>query len=203
MILNHITSRSDDTNLSRRGFLAAGAAVGGGLVLSLSLPLGQSDAATADEFVPNAFIRIGSDGHIVLTMPYVQMGQGTYTSISMLIAEELDVNLKQVWLEHAPPNEKFYFNPLLGVQATGNSPSIRGARKQLRQGGATARTMLIEAAAKSWNVDAKTCRAQDGEVTDVSTGRKLGYGELTAEAVKMLVHADVVVKSPSTRRRKC
>jgi len=196
MILDHITSRSDDTNLSRRGFLAAGAAIGGGLVLSLSLPLGQSDAATADEFTPNAFIRISSDEHIVLTMPYVEMGQGTYTSISMLIAEELDVNLKLVRLEHAPPNEKLYFNPLLGVQATGNSNAIRGAWKQLRQAGATARTMLIEAAAKRWNVDAKTCRALDAEVTHVPTGRKLRYGELAAEAAKMPVPADVMVKSP-------
>jgi isoquinoline 1-oxidoreductase subunit beta len=196
MILDHITSRSDDTNLSRRGFLAAGAAIGGGLVLSLSLPLGQSDAATADEFTPNAFIRIGSDGHIVLTMPYVEMGQGTYTSISMLIAEELDVNLKQVRLEHAPPNEKLYFNPLLGVQATGNSNAMRGAWKQLRQAGATARTMLIEAAAKRWNVDAKMCRAQDGEVTHAPTGRTLRYGELAAEAAKMPVPANAVVKSP-------
>ena len=82
MILDRITSRADDTNLSRRGFLATGAAIGGGLVLSLSLPLGRSDAATAEEFAPNAFIRVGSDGHITLIMPYVEMGQGTYTSIS-------------------------------------------------------------------------------------------------------------------------
>ena len=81
MILDRIASRADDTNLSRRSFLATSAAVGGGLVLSLSLPLGRSEAATADEFAPNAFIRIGGDGQIVLTMPYVEMGQGTYTSI--------------------------------------------------------------------------------------------------------------------------
>jgi isoquinoline 1-oxidoreductase subunit beta len=117
-------------NLSRRRLLQAGAATGGGLLLSLSLPFvnGGAEAADADGFVPNAFIRIKSDGQIILTMPYVEMGQGSYTSIPMLIAEELEVDLKQVRLEHAPPNEKLYGNPLIaGVQATGNSNAIRGA----------------------------------------------------------------------------
>ena len=95
-------------------------------------------------------------------MPYVEMGQGTYTSIPMLIAEELEVDLKQVRLEHAPPNDKLYMNPLLGVQATGNSNAIRGAWQPLRQAGATARTMLVAAAAKRWNVDPASCRAQSG-----------------------------------------
>jgi len=130
MILDDIVSRTANpeqfqlaNGLTRRGFLQAGAAAGGGLMLSLRLPVakGEAEAAEADSFEPNAFIRIGRDGQIVLTMPYVEMGQGTYTSIPMLIAEELDVTLKQVRLEHAPPNEKLYANPLLGVQATGNS----------------------------------------------------------------------------------
>ena len=134
--------------LSRRGFLHAGAAAGGGLLLSLSLPFANGDAAAANAegFTPNAFIRIGGNGRIVLTMPYVEMGQGTYTAIPMLIAEELEVELKQVRLEHAPPNEKLYANPLLGVQATGNSNAIRGAWQPLRQAGATARAMLVAAA---------------------------------------------------------
>src|SRR6516225_5956603 len=109
-------------NVSRRAFLQVGAAAGGGLLLSLSLPFPNRDdqAAAADGFAPNGFVRIGSDGRIVLTMSYVEMGQGTYTSIPMLIAEELEVDLKQVELEHAPPNEKLYGNPLLGgIQSTG------------------------------------------------------------------------------------
>jgi isoquinoline 1-oxidoreductase beta subunit len=112
MILDHLT---------RRSFLQAGAAAGGGLILSLRLPFanGEAEAADADGFAPNAFIRIADDGEIVLTMPYVEMGQGIYTAIPMLIAEELEVDLKQVRLEHAPPDEKLYGNPLLGgVQAT-------------------------------------------------------------------------------------
>src|SRR5262249_5480780 len=127
--------------LSRRTFLQAGAAAGGGLMLSLSLPLPgrEAEAANAGSFAPNAFIRSGGDGQIVLTMPYVEMGQGTYTSIPMLIAEELEVDLSQVRLEHAPPDEKLYANPLLGVQATGNSNAIRGAWQPLRRAGAVAR----------------------------------------------------------------
>ncbi len=180
MILDRIASRSTDSEqsgstngLSRRRFLQAGAAAGGGLMLSLRLPFanGDAEAADADAFAPNAFIRIEGDGQIVLTMPYVEMGQGTYTSIPMLIAEELEVDLKQVRLEHAPPNEKLYANPLLGVQATGNSNAIRGAWQPLRQAGATARTMLVSAAAKRWNVDPASCRAQSGEVLHVPTGR--------------------------------
>jgi isoquinoline 1-oxidoreductase subunit beta len=149
MIIDHHASRTtgpgevaSTSDLSRRGFLQAGAAAGGGLMLSLSLPFGNRESKAADAFIPNAFIRIGSDGQIVLIMPYVEMGQGTYTSIPMLIAEELEVDLKQVRLEHAPPNEKRYANPLLGVQATGNSNAIRGAWQPLRQAGAAARIML-------------------------------------------------------------
>ena len=196
MILDRIISCASDTNLSRRSFLATSAAAGGGLVLSLSLPLGRSEAATAEDFAPNAFIRIGSDGQVVLTMPYVEMGQGTYTSIPMLIAEELDVSLKQVRLEHAPPNEKLYVNPLLGVQATGNSNAMRGSWKRLREAGATARIILVAAAATRWGVDAKTCRAQDGEVIHVPSGRTLKYGELATEAAKMPAPAGVALKSP-------
>jgi len=165
-------------------------------MLSLSLPLANSVAEAADSFAPNAFVRIGGDGQIVLTMPYVEMGQGTYTSIPMLIAEELEVELKQVQLEHAPPNEKLYANPLLGVQATGNSNAIRGAWKPLREAGATARTMLVSAAAKRWNVDPASCRAQSGEVLHAPTGRRIKYGELAADAARMPVPDNVVLKRP-------
>src|SRR5712671_5458195 len=156
--------------LSRRGFLRAAAAASGGLILSLRLPFADGDAAAADAdgFAPNAFIRIGTDGQIVLTMPYVEMGQGTYTSIPMLIAEELEVELSQVRLEHAPPDEKRYGNPLLGgIQATGNSNAVRASWHPLRQAGAAARTMLIAAAAQRWNVDPASCRAESGEVLHV------------------------------------
>jgi isoquinoline 1-oxidoreductase beta subunit len=167
-------------------------------MLSVHLPFANGDAegADAEAFVPNAFIRIEGDGQIVLTMPYVEMGQGTYTSIPMLIAEELEVALAQVRLEHAPPNEKLYANPLLGVQATGNSNAIRGAWQPLRQAGATARTMLVSAAAKRWNVDPASCRGQSGEVLHVPTGRTIKYGELAGDAARMPVPASVTLKRP-------
>ncbi|HEX9463234.1 MAG TPA: molybdopterin cofactor-binding domain-containing protein, partial [Alphaproteobacteria bacterium] len=206
MIRDHLTSpaagsgrSSSGSGLSRRGFLQAGAAAGGGLILSLSLPFatGDAEAAGADGFAPNAFIHIGGDGRIVLTMPYVEMGQGTYTAIPMLIAEELEVDLKQVRLEHAPPNEKLYGNPLLGgIQATGNSNAIRAAWQPMRQAGATARTMLVSAAAKRWNVDPTSCRAQNGAVLHAPTGRSIGYGELAAAAARLPVPANVALKRP-------
>jgi len=190
-------------HLTRRGFLQAGAAAGGGLMLSLSLPFanGEAEAAGADGFAPNAFIRIADDGQIVLTMPYVEMGQGSYTAIPMLIAEELEVDLKQVRLEHAPPDEKLYGNPSLGgVQATGGSNAIRGAWKPLRQAGATARTMLVSAAAKRWNVDPASCRAQSGEVLHAPTGRSIKYGELAADAARTPVPESVALKRPEDFR---
>src|SRR5262245_12473026 len=200
MLIDHSASHANRlsetpaSGLSRRGFLQAGAAAGGGLMLSLRLPYKKAEAA--DTFAPNAFIRIDGDGQIVLTMPYVEMGQGTYTSIPMLIAEELEVGLTQVRLEHAPPNEKLYANPLLGVQATGNSNAMRGAWQPLREAGAIARTMLIAAAAKKWNVDPASCRAQNAEVRHSPTGRKIGYGPLAADAAEMPVPDKIALKRP-------
>jgi isoquinoline 1-oxidoreductase beta subunit len=187
------------SSLSRRRFLRTAAATGGGLMLGLRLPLAGRAAAAAngDDFVPNAFIRIGADGQVVLTMPYVEMGQGTYTSIPMLIAEELEVDLSQVRLEHAPPDEKRYGNPLLGgLQATGNSNAVRASWQSLRQAGATARTMLIAAAARRWNVGPGSCRAESGEVLHVPTGKRLKYGELAADAARIPIPDNVVLKRP-------
>src|SRR5262249_51885513 len=193
MTMHHRLSSAQ--TLSRRGFLQAGVAAGGGLMLSLSLPFANGDAATADAFAPNAFVRIDGEGQIILTMPYVEMGQGAYTSIPMLIAEELEVRLDQVRLEHAPPNEKLYANPLLGVQATGNSNAMRGAWKPMREAGATARTMLVAAAAQRWAVDAASCKALDGVVSHEASGRRLTYGELAANAAKLPVPTSVVLKA--------
>ena len=192
---------SDAVDISRRRFLTVSAVVGGGLLIGFTAgpAIKAADAAgkaANASFTPNAFIRIGSDGQIILTMPYVEMGQGTYTSIPMLIAEELEVDLKQVRLEHAPPNEKLYANPLLGVQATGNSNAVRGAWQPLRQAGATAKTMLVAAAAKRWNVDPASCRAQSGEVIHAPSGRKTNYGDLAAEAARMPVPDKVALKQP-------
>lgn len=197
-LMDNLSERAAD--LSRRNFLRASAIAGGGLLLSVNLPFAGREseaAAAADDFAPNAFVRIGGDGKVVLTMPYVEMGQGTYTSIPMLIAEELEIGLNQVQLEHAPPSDKLYANPLLGVQATGNSNAMRGAWQPMRKAGATAKAMLVAAAAKRWNVEPATCRAENGEVHHAASGRKLGYGELAADAAQMPVPENVTLKSPA------
>ena len=129
-------------------------------------------------------------------MPYIEMGQGTYTSISMLIAEELEVDLAQVQYEHAPPNDKLYANPLLGFQATGGSTAIRAAWQPLREAGAAARMMLISAAASQWGVDEASCRAAKGAVIHVPTNRRLSYGVLAEKAASLPVPDKVRLKPP-------
>src|ERR1051326_969462 len=130
-------------------------------------------------------------------MPYVEMGQGTYTAVPMLIAEELEVGLNQVHLEHAPANEKLYANPLLGVQATGNSNAIRGGWRPMREAGATARMMLVAAAAKRWGVYLNSCDTHSGKVIHTTSGRRLTYGELAAAAATMPVPGEVTLKFPA------
>ena len=118
------------SQMSRRQLLFTGAAAGGGFLLGLHLEalprvLAATAKGTQTDFAPNAFIRIGKDGRVTLIMNQVEMGQGTYTSMPMLIAEELEVGLDQVHLEHAPPNDKLYANPIFGDQETGASTSVR------------------------------------------------------------------------------
>jgi len=178
--------------VSRRDFVVVLTATGGGLLLGCQMGE-RSGAATAaaaaapPAFAPNAFIRIGSAGRVTLIMNQVEMGQGTYTSMPMLLAEELEVGLDQVQLEHAPPNDKLYANPLFGDQETGGSSSVRSFYEPLRRAGASARTMLVAAAAQTWDVDAASCRAKRGVVTHGPTGRTLAYGALAEKAAKLPV----------------
>ena len=191
---------SDSPPLStatRRGFLKASAAVGGGLLLSFGLPPALGRAAAAAEpgsFAPNAFIRIGLDGQVTLIVSQVEMGQGTYTSMPMLIAEELEVDLSDVHVEHAPPDDQLYGNPLVGLQFTGGSTSVRAFFEPLRRAGATARSMLVSAAAETWQVDASTCRAEKGAVIHDASGRALDYGELVDKAATLPVPENVALK---------
>src|SRR5881296_2419952 len=187
--------------VSRRDFVVVLTSAGGGLLLGCRIGE-RSRAATAAAaasppgFVPNAFIRIGSDGRVTLIMNQVEMGQGTYTSMPMLLAEELEVGLDQVQLEHAPPNDKLYANPLVGFQMTGASSSVRMLYTPLRTAGATARTMLVAAAARTWEVDPGSCRAQRGVVSHATTGRTLTYGALAEQAAKLPVPEKVALKDP-------
>jgi len=187
------------TTVSRREFVTVLAAAGGGLLLGYRVAGAQRAAptgATSPDFVPNAFIRIGPDGGITLIMPQVEMGQGTYTSMPMLLAEELEVAPDQIRLEHAPPDDKRYANPFFGEQMTGASSSVRAFYEPLRRAGATARAMLVAAAAASLNVDPASCRAQKGVVTHTPTGRTLTYGVLAAAAAALPVPDKVTLKEP-------
>ena len=124
------------TDISRRTLLRAGGALGGGLLLAIALPVPAIQAANAREgdFSPGAFVRIDRSGAVTLTVPQVEMGQGIYTTQAMLVADELDVDLAQVTVEHAPADDRLYGNPLLGFQVTGGSTSVRAFYLPLRRG---------------------------------------------------------------------
>jgi isoquinoline 1-oxidoreductase beta subunit len=131
---------------------------------------GDAAAAAADgnpPFAPNAFIRIDVDGLVRLVMPNVEMGQGIYTGACMMLAEELNVGIDQIKVEHAPPNEELYSMPLLGGQITGGSTSTRGHWEVLREAGAVARTMMVTAAAQRWHVDPSTCSVARGHAPGI------------------------------------
>lgn len=187
-------------NVSRRALLTGGLATGFLLAFHLPLRAAANEPVQKDttdgKFAPNAFIRIDETGRTVLMMPQVEMGQGTYTSISAVLAEELDADWSKVEVQHAPPNDKLYANPTFGLQVTGNSNSIRAWWMPLRKAGATARAMLVQAAASQWGVDAASCTASKGEVAHAASGRKLGYGELALAAQGQTPPKDVAVKDP-------
>ncbi len=183
--------------VTRRRFVLVAAAVGGALVLGITVRRLQRQDGTAGGApgALNAFVRIGPGKRVTLVMPKVEMGQGTYTSLAMLIAEELEVRLDTVNIEAAPPNPEVYgFVPdpsadegLKFDQSTGTSLSIIQCWMPLRQAGATARLMLIQAAARRWGVGLASCHAENGAVIHAASGRRLGYDALAAEAAALPV----------------
>src|ERR1700682_1407635 len=194
------TAQKISDRFSRRALLTGGLA--GGFLLAfrragcrITEPVQPLDV-TDGKFAPNAFIRIHVTGHTTLVMPQVEMGQGVYTAVAMILAEELDADFSRVTLQHAPPNDKLYGNPTFGLQVTGNSNSIRAFWKPLRDAGAGARAMLIQAAAREWQVDPASCTASNGEVTHTESGRKLSFGTLAASANSQTPPKDVALKDP-------
>jgi isoquinoline 1-oxidoreductase subunit beta len=185
---------------SRRGVIKGGLATG--FVFAFHLPLRaanepeQAPDTTAGQFAPNAFIRIDHAGKTTLVMPQVEMGQGVYTAVAMILAEELDADFGKVALVAAPPNDKLYGNPTFGIQVTGNSNSIRAFWKPLRIAGATARAMLVQAAAQQWKVDPASCTAANGVVSHAQSGRTLGYGDLADAASSVPGPANPPLKDP-------
>ncbi|MBN1967333.1 MAG: xanthine dehydrogenase family protein molybdopterin-binding subunit, partial [Anaerolineae bacterium] len=196
---------SANPNLSRRHFLKLSLSAGAGLVLGFRLS--DAEAAPADltvihmaqaggVFEPNAYLQIAPDGTITLRVHRSEMGQGVNTAVPMILCEELEVDLSAIRYEQAPPDRVY------GDQVTGGSVSISSSYRTLRTAGATARTMLIAAAAQTWGVDASECRAENGTVIHDATGRVLTYGELAETAATLPVpgSGDVFLKDPADFR---
>jgi isoquinoline 1-oxidoreductase subunit beta len=188
------------SEISRRGVLKG--ALAGGFVFAFHLPVrGESDGTPGPgpggvQLAPNAFIRIDQDGNITLVMPQVEMGQGIYTGLAMILAEELDADFARLTLQHAPPDEKLYSNPLLGIQATGGSTSVRAFWSPLRKAGAVTRATLVQAAALQWKVLPATCKTSSGMVYHPETGRSTGYGQLVDTARTLSPPNEVALKDP-------
>jgi isoquinoline 1-oxidoreductase beta subunit len=189
------TCKSDDA-LTRRGFLQAGLAAGGALVVGFNLPFAGAAQAEKPAFMPNAFIRIDSHGKVTLIMPQVEMGQGIFTSVAMILAEELDADFDQVTLEAAPPNDKLYGNPVFGLQVTGNSNSVRAFWLPLRKAAAGTRFILIQAAAQQWKVDPSGIRTDKGEAIHDASNRRLAYAALIDSAQGLTPPKDPPLKDP-------
>lgn len=188
--------------ISRREFLKVGLAAGGGLLLGFSTvsqadaaPVGAGPAvASGKDFVPNAWVRIAPDGQITLVVSASEMGQGAMTALPMLIAEEMDAEWGRFNTEFAPADQA-YANPLLGGQITGGSATVRGFYTKMREVGATAREMLLQAAAKQWNVPANALITEPGRVVHPDSGRIALYGELAEAAASVPVPGTVLLKS--------
>ena len=197
MSLKDVRPEHFGAGVKRREFLKFSLAASGGLLIGVYLP-GASKLASAEEstnaFMPNAFVRIGTDERVTVIVNHSEMGQGVYTSLPMLLAEELDADWSKVSFESAPVDPK-YNHPVFGMQITGGSSSVWSGLEQFRQAGATARAMLVAAAAQRWNTDPASCRAESGAVFDTSN-RKLTYGQLVAEAAKLPPPAQVQLKDP-------
>lgn len=179
----------------RRDFLKLGAATGGGLVLGFRLPLDGNALAAAAPFVPNAFLRIGADDLVTVVVGKSEMGQGVYTALAMLAAEDLEADWSKVRVESAPVDAA-YNHPGFGMQMTGGSTSVVSSWDQMRKAGATAKAMLLAAAADTWKVDVAALRADKGTVVHGPSGRRLSFGALAEKAATLEPPRDVVLKDP-------
>jgi isoquinoline 1-oxidoreductase subunit beta len=188
--------------IERRTFLKTGTAAAGGLLLGLYLPRRSGEAILEAQFgppapiTPNAFIRIGADDVVTLIIHKPDNGQGTETSLAMLLAEELECDWSRIRTEFAP------INPIYGgaLQGTFGSLAIRTSYEPMRRTGATAREMLVQAAAQRWGIDTAQCRAENGAVVNLTSNARLTYGSLAEAAAKLPVPASVTLKDPSQFR---
>jgi isoquinoline 1-oxidoreductase beta subunit len=211
-----IMEQEGKSSLSRRQFLVMTAGTGAGLTLGMVLPgcsreepvLSQAgpgkaggEVIAATRFEPNAFVRIGTDNRVTVIIKHLEMGQGTYTGLATLVAEELDAAWSQIDVEGAPADANTYNNLFWGkVQGTGGSTAIANSYEQMRKAGAAAREMLIAAAAKKWNVAASDITVQDGVLHHQTGGHRASFGELAELAAQEVVPDDVLLKEPEEFR---
>jgi isoquinoline 1-oxidoreductase subunit beta len=194
-----MTKITTSLRTSRRGFLQSSAAFSGGLMLGFSLPASGPAQAAGLMHTPSAWVHIADDNTITLISARAEMGQGVYTSMPMLVAEELNVDIQKVKVAFAPPG-KVYGNALIyGLQLTGGSTSVREGYDKLRLAGAQVREMLVAAAAAKWKVDASMLKAENGMVLGPN-GRKASYGQLAEAAAKLPVPEKPAMKDPSQFR---
>jgi isoquinoline 1-oxidoreductase beta subunit len=192
------------SEINRRSFLRIGAAAGGGLLIGLYLPEAARAGTDAGEsqpgmaalpFAPNAFVRIGTDDSVTVIVNKSEMGQGVYTSLPMLLAEELEADWSKIKVEAAPVDAA-YNHTTFGIQMTGGSTSTASEWERFRKAGATARVMLIAAAAQKWGVDSKGLRAENGFVIGPGSGQRASFGSLADAAAKIEAPKDVPLKDP-------
>ncbi|HTF15825.1 MAG TPA: xanthine dehydrogenase family protein molybdopterin-binding subunit [Burkholderiales bacterium] len=190
-------------NLSRRDFLKAGA----GLTLGIAVPdalaqmagpgQGGGSVVATGRLEPNAFVRIGTDNTVTVIVKHLEMGQGTYTGLPTLVAEELDADWGQIRVEGAPADASRYNNLLLGpMQGTGGSTAMANSFEQMRKAGAAARAMLVAAAAERWNVAPDSITIARGAVMHLPSNRRTNFGQLAANAAKLPVPQEVKLKDP-------
>jgi isoquinoline 1-oxidoreductase beta subunit len=186
---------------SRRQFLRQAGGLTLGFYLGSRLSVAAAHSAPADgsaqQFIPNAFVRIGTDSRVTVVSKHLEMGQGTFTGLATLLAEELDADWSQVRVEGAPADAKRYVNLVLGMQLTGGSTAMANSYQQMRQAGATARAMLVSAAAQKWQVPMDSIGVHDGVVTHAPSGRKARFGALVRAASTQPVPGEVKLKDPS------
>lgn len=182
--------------VSRREFLKASAALGGGFALEFTFPLAASAAGGAQATEVTAWLVIHPDDRVVVRIARSEMGQGTYTALAQLVAEELDCDWAKVSAEFASPNENYRRHRVWGSMSTGGSQGVRSSQDYVRKAGASARAMLVAAAAARWKVPASECTAERGLITHAPSGRKLRYGEVAAAAAKLAPPKDVALRDP-------
>ena len=200
-ITSEISAGADlsSVEVSRRHFMQGSAAVTGGLLVGVALPVGGPAVAAGTLHTPNAFVHIADDNTITLISARAEMGQGVYTSMPMLIAEELNVDIQKVKVAFAPPGKEYGNALLFGLMLTGGSTSVREGWEKLRVAGAQVREMLLTAAAQRWNVDVSTLSAVDGRVMGPG-GKVATYGQLADAASKLTAPEKVALKDPSQFR---